>query len=158
MQPRSGDTEAALASPDQLAALSENFPQFRIWREIIGKRVRYIARSLHPDIRPHTVVTSDPAELRAELEPARYRALVPYMPGQPNIARMYGFLLDGKDHLPSDRAAGGEILREFPEIAQPTGHFRPAPSATPPRLESPSSLTSAPSCRPRRTPTTPPGR
>jgi hypothetical protein len=64
-----GQTDAALAT------LRADFPEFRIWREITGNRIRYIARSLHADVRPHTVVTPDLAELRAELErgPARDR-------------------------------------------------------------------------------------
>jgi hypothetical protein len=53
---------------DSLPALRADFPQFRIWRETEeGNRIRYIARSLGPGIRPHTLVTADLAELRAEL-------------------------------------------------------------------------------------------
>ena len=50
-----------------LPALRSEFPQFRIWREAEDSRVRYIARSLFPGVRPHTVVTPDLAELRAKL-------------------------------------------------------------------------------------------
>jgi hypothetical protein len=50
-----------------LSVLRADFPQFRIWRETTGNRTRYIARSLHRGARPHTVVTADLAELRAEL-------------------------------------------------------------------------------------------
>lgn len=52
---------------DELASLRASFPQFRIWRETIGERRRYVARRLTPGTRPHTVVTPDPAELRAAL-------------------------------------------------------------------------------------------
>lgn len=51
------------AEADQLASLQADFPQFRIWREITFNRRRYIARGRHP----HTVVTPDLDELRAEL-------------------------------------------------------------------------------------------
>jgi hypothetical protein len=51
----------------ELAGLRTGFPQFRIWREISGNRTRYIARSLQPGARPHTLVTADPRELRAAL-------------------------------------------------------------------------------------------
>ena len=35
-------------------------------------RVRYVARSLHPGLNPHTVVTDDVGELRAALEHSRH--------------------------------------------------------------------------------------
>jgi hypothetical protein len=57
------DTDNATA----LTALQEEFPQFRIWREITLGRARYNARSLHPGTHPHTVITPDPGELRAAL-------------------------------------------------------------------------------------------
>lgn len=50
-----------------LIALRADFPAFRIWREIIPGRARYIARRLHPGPGPHTVVTDDLAELRTAL-------------------------------------------------------------------------------------------
>jgi hypothetical protein len=60
----SGDTATAAHS---LTALQEEFPQFRIWREITLGRARCNARSLHPGTHPHTVITPDPGELRAAL-------------------------------------------------------------------------------------------
>jgi hypothetical protein len=56
----------------QLAALQAEFPCFRIWRERTCDRDRVLARSLHPGLNPHTVVTDDIAELRAALEPSRH--------------------------------------------------------------------------------------
>jgi hypothetical protein len=56
-----------------LAALRDEFPGFRIWRETIGDRVRYIARSLHTDTGPHTVVSADLDEIRAVLNAAACR-------------------------------------------------------------------------------------
>jgi hypothetical protein len=55
---------------DELASLRKDFPRFRIWRETIRDRVRYVARTKHPGLNPHTVVTDDLAELRAALEPS----------------------------------------------------------------------------------------
>jgi hypothetical protein len=52
--------------PD-LAQLQAGFPQFVIWRETRHDQPRYIARSLRPGIRPHTLITSDLSELRTEL-------------------------------------------------------------------------------------------
>jgi hypothetical protein len=50
-----------------LIALRADFPAFRIWREIIPGRARYIARRLHPGPGLHTVVTDDLTELRTAL-------------------------------------------------------------------------------------------
>lgn len=111
--------------PDELSPLREQFPQFRIWREITGKRVRYVARSLHRGTGPHTVVTADLDELRVTLELARDAwsgpspdvALIPLSAATPNIARVYDYLLEGKDHYPADRVVARKILSEFPEAA-----------------------------------------
>jgi hypothetical protein len=48
---------------------------FRIWRESVDGGVRYIARSPHLGLNPHTVVTTDPAELRAALALSRSSGL-----------------------------------------------------------------------------------
>jgi hypothetical protein len=52
---------------EELDRLQAGFPQFRIWREIICDRARYVARREDPGARPHTVVTADLDELRAAL-------------------------------------------------------------------------------------------
>jgi hypothetical protein len=44
--------------------MAADFPEFAIWREHTGERVQYIARRNHGGVHPHTIVTSDPAELR----------------------------------------------------------------------------------------------
>lgn len=59
---------------DQIPGLLADFPCFRIWREQTCDRVRYVARSLHTGLNPHTVVTHDIGELRAALEPSRHVA------------------------------------------------------------------------------------
>jgi len=65
---------AAKPTPDHdtegdeaLTQLRASFPQFWIWQEITYDRPRYIARSRHPGVGPHTVITTDPDELRAAL-------------------------------------------------------------------------------------------
>jgi hypothetical protein len=59
-------------SPGELAGLRSDFACFRIWREETCDRARYVARSLHFRLNPHTVITDDIAELRATLEPSRH--------------------------------------------------------------------------------------
>jgi hypothetical protein len=54
-----------------LADLQHDFPGYRIWREAMGDRVRLVAVRRHPGTRLHTMVTSDPAELRAVLASTR---------------------------------------------------------------------------------------
>jgi hypothetical protein len=61
---------AAAGTRDQdgaadVAAMEADFPEFAIWREYAGERVQYIARRMRREVHPHTIVTSDPAELRA---------------------------------------------------------------------------------------------
>jgi O-methyltransferase involved in polyketide biosynthesis len=106
------------AAPDPLLALQHQFPRHRICQETTCGRVRYVARSLEHGLRPHTVVTDDLEEMRAALEPSQYTPLIPFSPDVPNVARMYDYMLGGKDHLAADRAAARAILRKFPEVEQ----------------------------------------
>src|SRR5258708_37743967 len=128
MQPRSGDGEAAPPSHAQLAALCEDFPQFRLWREDDCGRVRFIARSRHPALNPHTVVTADPGELRAALgdAPAQSHAVggqpvdrrpPRFSPEVPHPARIYNVWIGGKDAYAADRAAAAEGARCRPQGA-----------------------------------------
>ncbi len=116
------DSSHPLSGRDGLMGLREDFPHFRIWREITGDRTRYVARRVHPGSSLHTVVTDDLTELRAALsvdegEPQR-SPLLPFDPRTPNIARIYDYVLGGKDHYPADRDAAQSILVDFPEFAQ----------------------------------------
>ena len=106
------------ALADDLTVLRADFPAYKIWQEHTPGRARYVARSLRDGLNPHTVVTSDLAELRNALGPARSAEVTPFTPDQPNIARMYDYWLQGKDHYPADRAAADEITGKFPEVAQ----------------------------------------
>ncbi|HUY52882.1 MAG TPA: SAM-dependent methyltransferase [Streptosporangiaceae bacterium] len=106
---------------DSLRMLRRDFPHFRVWREITGDRTRYVARRVHPGRGPHTVVTDDLGELRSALSKDEGRTgagpVPPFDPRTPNIARMYDYVLGGKDHYPADRAAADSILVDFPEVA-----------------------------------------
>jgi hypothetical protein len=110
-----------MALPDELTALRKDFPGFRIWRETIGDRVRYIARSMRQGTGPHTLVTADLDELRSVLAsaPDRLRpgSLHPVAAGGPNIARMYSYWTGGKDSFAADRLAAQSILADFPQVA-----------------------------------------
>ena len=110
-------TDEKPATDEDLAALRADFPEFKIWEEFLPGRSRYVARSVHAGVRPHTVVTPDLGELRAALEAASLARMVPFSAAQPNIARMYDYWLQGKDHYPADRAAAHVVMEKFPEVA-----------------------------------------
>ena len=61
----------------ELAHLQEDFPGFRIWQESTGERIRLVAARRQHGISPHTVVTADPAELRAALGSPRHATASP---------------------------------------------------------------------------------
>jgi hypothetical protein len=70
-------------SQRELAALQEDFPGFRIWREVTGERVRLVAVRRRHGTSPHTVVTAEAAELRAVLGGHRHAAASPGPARQP---------------------------------------------------------------------------
>jgi hypothetical protein len=107
-------------APDAaLSALRAEFPGFRVWAEPAGGRYRFVARRRHPGTGLHTVVTSDPAELRAALAAARSEqepglagrvpALPPPRHGRP--AASSGGLPDASQHI---EVGGPDELRATP--------------------------------------------
>ena len=53
--------------PDELALLAAGFPEYQFWSERGRDHLRYVAQGIRLDIRPHTIVTTDLAEMRAAL-------------------------------------------------------------------------------------------
>ena len=64
--------EDQLTPQRELAGLQEDFPGFRIWREVTGEHVRLIAVRRRRGTSPHTVITAEAAELRAVLAGQRH--------------------------------------------------------------------------------------
>ena len=65
-------------STDELAGLEaarRDFPRYQIDVELAVDRRRYVARRIQPGPGPHTLITSDLNELRAELDSSPQRAL-----------------------------------------------------------------------------------
>ncbi len=82
------DHQELAPPPAELATLQADFSCFRIWREQTCDRALYVARSLHLELNPYTVVTGDIRELSAALEPARHVACPrPHPAGQAPPAR-----------------------------------------------------------------------
>jgi O-methyltransferase involved in polyketide biosynthesis len=110
----------ATAVSDELTVLRDEFPEYRIWREETPGRSRYVARSRYQGASPHTVVTGQVTELRDALELGGHLITTQptsFSPTEPNIARMYGYWLQEKDHYAADRAAADAITEQFPEVA-----------------------------------------
>jgi O-methyltransferase involved in polyketide biosynthesis len=105
-------------SEDDLATVQADFPGYRIWREILPGRDRYIVRSLVPGLSPHTLVTDDLAELRDALEPVRPPQPDAFTTAKANVARMYAHWLGGKDSFEADRTVADSVLVKFPEVAE----------------------------------------
>jgi hypothetical protein len=110
----------ATAVSDELIVLRDEFPEYRIWREVTPGRSRYVARSRYQGASPHTVVTGQVTELRDALELGGHLITTQpasFSPTEPNIARMYGYWLQEKDNYAADRAAADAITEQFPEVA-----------------------------------------
>jgi hypothetical protein len=117
---RSGTAKAEVSTvSESLAVLRTEFPAYEVWREEVSGRVRYVARSRTPGVNPHTLITADVEELREALRSAPMVRSGPpaFCPTEPNVARMYAYLLREKDHYAADRAAADKILERFPEVA-----------------------------------------
>jgi hypothetical protein len=63
------DPTATAAQRADLDAARRDFPRYRIEIEPTPGRLRFIARQIKPGPGPHTLITSDLTELRAELNP-----------------------------------------------------------------------------------------
>lgn len=66
-----GENATAQELPHPLSALRAEFPGHWISLENLCGKIRYVARTLHFGLNPHTVVTNDLDELAAALAPAR---------------------------------------------------------------------------------------
>jgi len=58
-------------APGELERLRREFPRYRIDVEPFRHRQRYVARRIQPGPGPHTFITADLTELRAELSTAK---------------------------------------------------------------------------------------
>ena len=61
------DADEHHARQQELAHLRRDVPGYRIWQEAMGDRIRLVAVRRKPGTTPHTLVTTDLAELRTVL-------------------------------------------------------------------------------------------
>ena len=74
-----------------IKALQADFPGFVIWGETVRGRYAYVAQALDGETNPRVVTSASLERLRAQLE----EPVAPSDPAQPNVARIYDFLLGG---------------------------------------------------------------
>ncbi len=71
------DADGHHARQQELAHLQQDFPGYRIWQEAMGDRIRLVAVCRKPGTTPHTLVTTDLAELRTVLANSTWAAGMP---------------------------------------------------------------------------------
>jgi hypothetical protein len=74
-----------------IEALQADFPGFVIWGETVRGRYAYVAQALDGETNPRVVTSASLDRLRAQLE----EPLASSDPAQPNVARIYDYLLGG---------------------------------------------------------------
>ena len=95
-----------------------DFPGRRISREQVGERTTYVARGRRDGANPQIAEADTPTQLGAMLEPT------PLNTGRPNIARVYDYLLGGKDNYTADRAEAERLLVIYPRLPVLAQHNR----------------------------------
>jgi len=61
------DADERHARQREIADLQQDFPGYRVWQEAMGDRIQLVAVRRKAATSPHTLVTTDVAELRATL-------------------------------------------------------------------------------------------
>jgi SAM-dependent methyltransferase len=102
----------------ELDELRADFPGWQISREQVGVRIGYVARTRQRGANPRIAQASTPGQLRTMLEPR------PLDTSQPNIARVYDYLLGGKDNYAADRAEAERLLAVYPRLPLLVRHNR----------------------------------
>ena len=113
---REGDamTKSALPIRSALETLQLEFPEYRISQRVIGDRLFYVAEAADPGVQPVFAQAETVDRLRAKLRipEADISAEVP------SIARVYDFLLGGKNNFDADRKQADKVLEVYPHAAE----------------------------------------
>jgi S-adenosyl methyltransferase len=148
-------TGSALPIRSALDGLRLEFPEYRISQQVIGDRLFYVAEAADPLVRPVFAQAQTVDRLRAKLRIPE----VEVNAAVPTIARVYDFLLGGKDNFEADRAQARNVLEVYPQAAElviQARQFQARAVAYAAQQGIGQFLISAAGCRPRRTPTRPP--
>ena len=107
-------TKSALPIRSALETLQLEFPEYRISQRVIGDRLFYVAEAADPGVQPVFAQAETVDRLRAKLRipEADINAEVP------SIARVYDFLLGGKNNFEADRTQADRVLEVYPHAAE----------------------------------------
>ena len=108
---------------EPLDLLQLEFPQYRISMQTIWDKLFYIAEAHQPEVQPRFAQAETAERLRAKLQvPLR-----PFTTAEPSIARVWDFLLGGKDNFATRpvtrRPNCYRSIREPPSSARESRQF-----------------------------------
>ena len=107
-------TGSALPIGSALDGLRLEFPEYRISQQVIGDRLFYVAEAADPQVRPVSAQAQTVDRLRGKLRIPE----VEVNAAVPTIARIYDFLVGGKDNFEADRAQARNVLEVYPQAAE----------------------------------------
>ena len=107
-------SKSALPIRSALETLQLECPEYRISQRVIGGTLFYIADAISGDVQPRFAQAETVDRLRARLRvpEAGFSAEVP------SIARVYDFLLGGKNNFEADRTQADRVLEVYPHAAE----------------------------------------
>ena len=104
----------ALPMRSVLETLQLEFPEYRISQRVIGDRLFYVAEAADPNVQPVYAQAETVDRLRGKLRIPE----VEINAAVPTIARVYDFLLGGKDNFEADRQQARSVLQVYPQAAE----------------------------------------
>ena len=107
-------TGSALPIRSALDGLRLEFSEYRISQQVIGDRLLYLAEAADPQVRPVFAQAHTVDRLRSKLRIPE----VDINAAVPTIARVYNFLLGGKDNFKADRQQARNVLKVYPQAAE----------------------------------------
>ena len=107
-------SKSALPIRSALETLQLEFPEYRISQRVISDRLFYVADAADPSVQPVFAQAETVDRLRAKLRIPE----VDISAEVPSIARVYDFLLGGKNNFGADRKQADKVLEVYPHAAE----------------------------------------